>query len=535
MSQPQKNIHPIGIMTRVRAGLFSAVLLLDASFSLFGLCATGLLSGDQKMIMITGAGGLAGIIVSFLLMRRSMTGGVRIPVTRLQRRIMLRTLIFAGMLCSLWLIQFSRFPESRGRFSLSLYIMMVCTGTIYAWNQAKAYTIQKLQDPALQKVKTHENSSRFYMVAEKYHINPDQTFTVVGEASGIVKPGDKLYLYSDQNHFRTITAEGCRLDPLDPPVKGRTLASIVLPLKDPGEIKAYTVISSVKHYAYQTAETPVENPYLAGMMFSFSHMKERSGYVDQMFRAVAFGKYLVAIERRSQKKSLMDHVDDLFMEDTDFAYGIPVLTFPKGTFFPIYSGWDALKRFKGYEKHEIAVMSFQEIVRIVTEHNGQIVLDPFGPAATYFTDKFIQDIINSPGYKIDFNAWEGRTLRDKMNDYLQTCNIRSAMNLAEAVRLFEKMCREVRLPDTLEEGKSIRIDMTAAQDRVLIRLKRSVFRLTGDEEEAAVVISLELKEGETADCLEIQENKKYTIEAMMEHLQVYREYKNRRIEDISVE
>ena len=535
MSQPQTNIHPIGIMTRVRTGLFSAVLLLDASFSLFGMCALGLLSNDQKMIMITGAGGLAGVLVSFLIMRRSMTGGVRIPVTRLQRRIMLRTLIFAGMLCSLWLIQYSRFPKSRGGLSLGLYIMMICAGTIYAWNQAKAYTVQKLHDPALQKVKTYENGSRFCMVAEKYHVNPDQTYTVVGEATGIVKPGDKLYLYSDQNHCKPITAEGCRLDPLDPPVPGKILASIVLPLKDPGEIKAYTVISSVKHYAYQTAETPVENPYLAGMAQSFSHMKERAGYVDQMFRAVAYGKYLVSIERRTPKKSLMDHVDDLFMEDTDFAYGIPVLTFKTGTFFPVYSGWDALRRSKDYEKHDTAVMSFQEIVRIVTEYNGQIVLDPFGPSATYFSDRFIKDIINSPGYKADFNAWEGNTLRDKMSDYLRTCNIRPAMDLSEAVRLFEKMCREVRLPDTLEEGKSVSIDMTAARDHVLIRLKRSVFRLTGDEEEAAVVISLELKDGETADCLEIQENRKYSFEAMMEQLQVYREYKNRRIEDISVE
>ena len=122
MSQPQKNIHPIGIMTRVRTGLFSAVLLLDASFSLFGMCVLGLLSEDHRMIMITGAGGLAGVLVSFLIMRRSMTGGIRIPVTRLQRRIMLRTVIFAGMLCSLWLIQYSRFPQSRGGLSLGQYI-----------------------------------------------------------------------------------------------------------------------------------------------------------------------------------------------------------------------------------------------------------------------------------------------------------------------------------------------------------------------------------------------------------------------------
>ncbi len=535
MSLQDKKVHPISIMTRVRTGLFCAVLLLDSSFSMFGMCALGLLSNDWRMLLVTGAGGLAGVLVSYLIMRRAMTGGVRMPVTCLQRRIMLRTLVFAGMLCSLWLIQYSRFPQSRGSLSLGLYMMMISAGTIYAWNQAKAYTVQKLQDPVLQKVKTYENSSRFYMVAEKFHVNPDETFTVIGEASGTLAPGDKLYMYTDPYHSKTITAEGCRLDPLDPPVPGRSLASIVLPLSDPGDIKAYTVISSVKHYAYQTAETPVENPYLAGMALSFSHMKERSGYIDQMFRAVAYGKYLVSIERRPKNKSLMDHIDDLFMEDTNFAYGIPVLTFEKGTFFPVYSGWDALKRCKGYEKNDTAVMSFQEIVRIVTEHNGQIVLDPFGPAATYFSDTFIRDIINSPGYKVDFNAWEGNTLRDKMSDYLRTCNIRPAMDLSEAVRLFEKMCREVRLPDTLEEGKSVRIDMTAAQDHVLIRLKRNVFRLTGDEEEAAVVISLELKDGETADCLEIQENRKYSFEAMMEQLQVYREFKNRRIEDISVE
>lgn len=230
-----------------------------------------------------------------------------------------------------------------------------------------------------------------------------------GNVNGTVKTGDHVYiLYPNGMHEGTVKGlEAMVEDKLSITEEATdTRVNIQLEVADPSDIRLMMLITSVHPVEKFDPAIPMENPYLAGLLYEAEKHKEDKSFVSIMSFLLAHANFITPMQVQP-------------LEDGKTKMGFFMLPaqkpeegkMPSKFYFPVFTDFEALSKWTALTKQgnkvPTTIMTFKNVVdAIKPEPVVGFIVNPFNKNMVIATDALVQSILNSDGYKRDFGVKE---------------------------------------------------------------------------------------------------------------------------------
>lgn len=249
---------------------------------------------------------------------------------------------------------------------------------------------------------------RYTLVVDKTWPVKNGITTVGGIIHGEIRTGDEIYaIFQDTVEGKTYRVHELKEE--DKKVRKAKNIYVTVTLSgvtDVEKIPIFTVMSDIHPY-FSTPSSEVnntENPYLSGLLQEYTRLHNDDQYSGLLYYCICHAKYLIAGVGNGSKGVSGDIVD-VPRNNTDVGFSAVMQTGRKEQIFPVFTDWEALRRWKDIvnaEKSITLVMDFPQIASVLGNGFDGMVIDPFGPRPFELSNEMVKDITSSTGYRNDF-------------------------------------------------------------------------------------------------------------------------------------
>ena len=254
------------------------------------------------------------------------------------------------------------------------------------------------------------------LVTERALLPETEGILVSGQAHGMLKTGDDVYLVDPQQRVLTSSITEIRLGNdfgAAQTVAEATDCLVTLRLSSVAsedDVPKYTVVTNIRPQQAIDPSRGIENGQLLGLMTEFNQYSGDPQYISVLVYSLCHSHFLAATIVTGAGSTEANGKVNLNAESN--------LEFPllhdqndsKIAMLPIFTDLTALNRWKGAfqsgQKTIYTVLHFPNVVSNTREINGTVV-NPFGPGTFVLPNDFIDSIIATRGYQEEFGQPSG--------------------------------------------------------------------------------------------------------------------------------
>lgn len=274
---------------------------------------------------------------------------------------------------------------------------------------------QMLIDRLEQQKKENENEAcandgrRFLLLVEDvFQLKDNQGIVVAGTIHGTIHVNDAVYILHPGKAITLAEITGIEVaqGQLAEQATDQPIGIRISDIKDKSEIAKYSVLTSIRPQTQIDVNTAVENPYILGMSLEYPRFSKDQEYLNLLIYEIAHGHYLAPMYLNKEPEKKEDGTS-VFTEGT--TMGFVSIKDPQDNtknIFPVFTDWDALSRWKDVfdENHQpkTMILQFPDCVSITKNGHTGMVINPYGPNSIYIPMNLIDSVVNSDGYKREF-------------------------------------------------------------------------------------------------------------------------------------
>lgn len=249
---------------------------------------------------------------------------------------------------------------------------------------------------------------RFTLLVE--NISPTlagDSLIVSGNLHGKVNKGDSVYVFLPRSCSEakvlgieafveeklTVVEEACD-----------TKVNLSLDITDMQQVKILSVVTSIKPVEKFDPMVPMENPYLAGLLFEAARYQKDNNFMIVLSFLLTTSKYLVPLKPQMTEDG----------KQTMGFYMLPAKKpenegeLPKEFYFPVFTDFQELSKWTALTKQNpkvpTTVMNFKQLSEFVKpEPTVGIIVNPFSKNMIIAREELVNSIVNSEGFKKEFS------------------------------------------------------------------------------------------------------------------------------------
>ena len=301
-----------------------------------------------------------------------------------------------------------RMSTSSARLPSALAVFAIAAaGVIYLYN----YHNYK---PRMQQIRDTEktgqlNRNRFVFLMEEIR----EDGRLKGKLQGEIHTGDQVFiLRAGRNPVRSKVK---KIFFMDRSVRKAADCDVILDVPfpkngDEAGYEEFTVLSGVMPMARSLQRVTAENPRVSGMLCGVAGRIEDREFISTFIYDALHGNYLVPAKVSDEKEAEADITSPLKGSHDVMFVSVSSASDPEKAVFPVFTDWDALKRYQNVmddPKTVVLLMTFPQIVQMIRKGYDGMVINPFGPASFFFSLAYIQSITQLQGYREEFLMNEG--------------------------------------------------------------------------------------------------------------------------------